>query len=141
MSERENENVRLVQLTYQSLKSGDVRSLLSSLAPNVEWRVPRMSGVPFSGAWRGHEQVSRLFSRMAEAQDVIELEAKEFIARADKVVALGHFAWRVKSTGRNFYAEWAHIWTVRGAKVTRFDEYTDTASINEAHARTRGKLP
>ena len=130
----EQENTRLVQQTYQSIKVGDIRSFLNSLAGDVEWELPVMKNVPFAGRWQGHEQVGQFFDKVAEAQETLEFEPKEFIAQDDKVVVLGHFSMRIKSTGRVFSSDWAHVWTVKGGKVTRFYEYVDTAAVSGAHA-------
>jgi uncharacterized protein len=130
----ERKNARLVQQVYQSFKAGDVQLLLNSLAADVEWRLPEMANVPFAGKWEGREAVALFLSTVADAQDVIEFEPEAFIAQGDKVVALGRFAWRVKATGRQFRSDWAHVWTVKGGKVTQFDEYTDTVAVTRAHA-------
>jgi ketosteroid isomerase-like protein len=133
----ERENARLVQQAYQSFKTGDIERLLDSLDTDVQWRLPEMANVPFAGKWQGREAVEQFFSTVAQAQDAIEFEPEEFIAQGDKVVALGRFAWRVRATGKQFRADWAHVWTVRRGKVTRFNEYTDTVAAIRAH--TAGK--
>ena len=58
-------------------------------------------------------------------------EPREFIAHGDKVVALGHYAWRVKSTGREFGGDFAHVFTMSNGKVIRFHH----------PVRTRGSDP
>jgi ketosteroid isomerase-like protein len=83
--------------------------------------------------WRGREQVGRFFSTVAQAQDVIEFEPEDFIAQGDKVIALGRFSSRVKSTGSVSASAWAHVWTVKEGKVTHFREYVDTAAVSRAH--------
>ena len=57
---------------------------------------------------------------------------REFVAQGDKVAALGHYAWHVKSTGRGWESDFVHVLTVRDGKVTRFQEYTSTAAFVEA---------
>jgi ketosteroid isomerase-like protein len=92
-----------------------------------------MENVTFAGTWRGREQVGRFFNTVAQAQDVIEFAPEDFIAQGDRVVVLGRFSSRVKSTGRVSASAWAHVWTVQDAKVTRFREYVDTAAVSRAH--------
>jgi ketosteroid isomerase-like protein len=38
----------------------------------------------------------------------------------------------VQEHGRLFSAAFAHVWTVRGDKLVRFDMHTDTAKVIEA---------
>jgi uncharacterized protein len=129
----EQANRQLVQQAYQSVKAGDVQSLLNSLAEDIQWQLPEMENVPFAGTWRGREQVEQFFSIVAQTQDVVEFDLEDFIAQGDKVVVLGRFSQRVKSTGRISTSAWAHVWTVKDGRVTHFYEYVDTAAVSRAH--------
>jgi hypothetical protein len=129
----EQANRQLVQQAYQSVKAGDVQSLLNSLVEDVRWQLPEMENVPFAGTWHGREQVGQFFSIVAQTQDVVEFEPEEFIAQGDKVVVLGRFSQRVKSTVRVSASDWVHVWTVKDGKVTHFREYVDTAAVSRAH--------
>ncbi len=51
MGEQENRN--LVQQGYQYFKTGDMEGLLSLFAPQIEWELPEMDGVPFSWSSQG----------------------------------------------------------------------------------------
>ena len=124
----EQENTRLVQQAYQSLKTGDLQSFLSSYAEDVQWQVPETGNVPFAGKHKGREQLRQFLGEIFQAQDVIELEPQEFIAQGDKVVVLGHFSGRMKTTGREFDFDWVHIYTFRDGKIVSFHEYMDTAA-------------
>jgi ketosteroid isomerase-like protein len=129
----EQENTRLVQRVYQSIEAGDIQALLNSFAEDVQWQLPEMENVPFAGTWRRREGVRQFFSKIFELQDVVEFEPQEYIAQGDKVVVLGRFLMRIKTTGRDFGSDWAHVWTVQGDKVTRFYEYVDTTVVSTAH--------
>jgi ketosteroid isomerase-like protein len=69
-------------------------------------------------------------------QETLEFEPREFIAQGDKVVSLGHYRWRVKTTGREFSSDFAHVFTVRDGKIVSFQEYTDTASAARAYQKS-----
>ena len=129
----EQANTRLVQQEYQSVKAGDFQSFLNALAEDVQWQLPEMENVPFAGTWHGREKVGQFFSKVAQAQDVIEFEPADFIAQNDKVVVLGRFSSRVKSTGSVSASAFAHVWTVSAGRVTHFREYVDTAAVSKAH--------
>jgi len=133
----EQENTRLVQQAYQSVKTGDIQAFLNSLAGDIHWQLPEMENVPFAGEWQGRDQVGRFLNKVFEVQDIVEFEPEEFIAQGDKVVVLGRFTMRIKATGRDFGSNWAHVWTVRGGKVTRFYEYVDTSAVSRAHTAAK----
>ena len=132
---RERENTKLVQQVYDTFKSGDIEALFKLLSDDIEWQLPEIENVPFAGRWRGHEQMGQFFDSLVDSQEVQHFDPREFITKADKVVALGHYSWRVKSTGREFGGDFAHVFTVRGGKVVRFHEYMDTAAAAAAHRR------
>jgi ketosteroid isomerase-like protein len=133
----EQVNTRLVQQTYQNLKSGNLQAFLNSLAVDVQWQLPEMENVPFAGQWPGREQVGQFFSIIGKLQDIVEFEPKEFMEQGDKVVVLGHFTMRIKSTGRDFSSDWAHIWTIKNGQINHFREYVDTAIVSRAYTAAK----
>ena len=78
-----------------------------------------------------------IFNKVLDVQDTVEFVPGEYIAQGDKVVVLGHFLMRIKSTGREFSSDWVHVWTVKNGKVTRFYEYVDTAVVSKAYTAAR----
>ncbi|MGA9768018.1 MAG: nuclear transport factor 2 family protein [Blastocatellia bacterium] len=133
----EQENTHLVQKFYQSMKAGDIQSLLNSLARDVQWKLPEMENVPFAGKWQGREGVEQFFGKVSEVQDVVEFEPEEYIAQGNKIVVLGRFTMRIKATGRNVSSIWAHVWEVENGQITRFYEYVDTAVVSSAHTAAK----
>lgn len=133
----EQENIRLVRHTYQSIKAGNVQALLNTLAETVQWQLPEMENVPFAGTWRGRAGVEQFFSKVFAVQDVVAFEPEEFVAQGDKVVVLGRFTMRIKATGRDFSSRWAHVWNLKDNQVTHFYEYVDTAVVSRAHTAAR----
>ena len=133
----EQENTKVVQQIYASFKSGDIQSLLALVADDIQWQLPDIENIPFAGKRQGRQQVAQFFASVADSQDVLAFEPREFTAQGDKVVAQGHYRWRVKATGREFQSEWAHVFTVQGGKVIGFQEYLDTAAVVAAYQQAR----
>jgi ketosteroid isomerase-like protein len=123
----EQENVQLIRRAYENYKTGDLQAVLGAFAESVEWIQPQVEGISFSGKRRGRNQVAEFFATMSDAQAPIRFEPQEYIAQGDRVVALGHYRWHAKATGREWESDWAHVYTIRDGQVTRFQEYTDTA--------------
>ena len=128
----EEENTRLVQQAYRDFQNGDIQGVLASLSEDVEWVTTQLSGVPVGGTYHGVEEVGRFFSSLGDSQEPRHFEPEEFVAQGEKVVALGHYAWHVEATGREWESDFAHVFSVRDGKIARFQEYTDTAAIAEA---------
>ena len=55
-----------------------------------------------------------------------------FVAQGDKVVTLGHYLWRVKATDGEWESDFAHLFSVRDGRVTRFQEFTDADAFSGA---------
>src|SRR5436305_14408928 len=96
----EQDNVAVVRQAYDNFKTGNIEALLGQMSEDVDWRLPDMEGVAFGGARRGRGAVTEFFSTLADVQDVLAFEPREFVAQGDKVVSLGDYKWRVKKNGR-----------------------------------------
>lgn len=131
----EQDNIAIVQQAYQNFKTGDIQALLNQLSDDVDWRLPEIESVPFAGKYQGREQVGRFFSTLGESQESLQFEPNDFIAQGEKVVSLGQYRWRVRSTGREYEGDFAHVFTIRDGKVTGFQEYTDTAAAVTAYQK------
>ena len=59
-------------------------------------------------------------------------EPREYIAEGDRVAATGSYSGTAKATGREFVCDWAMVFELRGGKVARFREFTDTFAIARA---------
>lgn len=129
----EQENIKIVQRTYELFKSGDIETLLNMYSDDVSWQLPEMENVPYAGKVNGRESVTDFFSRLDAAEENLTFETTEFIAQGDKVVVLGNHSWRVKATNKEYASDFAHVVTVAGGKITGFQEYMDTAVRSKAH--------
>lgn len=133
----EQNNVAVIQQAYQCFGQGDVAGVLSTLTDDVVWHVAPVANVPYTGTRNGHAGAGEFFGLMAEIEDVLKFEPREFIAQGDKVVVVGHFAGRPKATGREYETYWVHVFTMRDGKISNFAEYTDTAAIAAAFTKAQ----
>ncbi len=129
----EQENTKLVQKTYELFKSGDIETLLEMYSDDVSWETPKVENAPFGGKISGRENVAGFFTRLDEAEECLTFEPTEFIAQDNKVVVLGHFAWRIKATNKEYASHFAHVVTVADGKVTGFYEFFDNAAAARAY--------
>jgi ketosteroid isomerase-like protein len=128
------QNITVIpQQAYEAFQRADIAAVLSTLADEVEWIIPTIDNVSFSGPRRGRAQVAEFFSALAEQQEALRFEPKEFIAGEEKVVALGSYEWKVKATGKTWRSDFAHVFTIRDGKVVRFEEFTDSAAAAAAY--------
>jgi uncharacterized protein len=129
----EQDNVEVARRAYENFKSGSIGELLGQMSEDVEWRLPEIEGAPFAGARKGRGRVSEFFTSLADSQEVQSFEPREFVAQGDKVVALGTYNWRVRSNGREYGGDWAHVFTIRDGQIVGFHEYMDSARAEAAY--------
>jgi uncharacterized protein len=133
MSGNAESNTQVVRQAYDNFKTGNVPALLAQLTADADWHLPKIENARISGPRRGSAQIGEFFTALGEDQDTLAFEPREFIAQGDEVVVLGHYAWRVKQTGKQFDSDFAHVFTVRDGQVVRFREFLDTAVAAEAY--------
>jgi ketosteroid isomerase-like protein len=127
-------NTALVQSLYAAFGRGDIATIINALASDVDWTLNgRRKDYPLFGSWKGPGEVQKFFRGVAEHQEATEFSPQEFFAAEDRVCVLGHYAWKIRKTGRAVASDWVHVFTVRNAKVVKFREFIDTAQFAEAY--------
>ena len=124
----EQNQLELIQRAYSNFKSGDIDSLINLMSENIEWTLPQVENVPFSGQRQGKGMVRDFFTTLLMGQDPLEFNPREFICQNDKVVALGHYEWKTKD-GDQFGSDFAHVFTVRNGHIKMFQDYMDTEKV------------
>ena len=131
----DQDNLAVVQQAYNNFAAGDVPALLAQMDNAIEWQLPEMADVRISGTRHGREKVQEFFTQLGSDQEVISFEPREFTATGDTVVAVGHYNWRVRNTGKTFESDFAHVFTLHDGMVVRFREFADTNAIAAAYRK------
>ena len=126
-------NTEIVKGMYDAFGRGDIAAVLNSLADNVDWVVPGPSSIPYAGRYRSREEVARFFQKLGETTEFEPFTIEQYVEQGDVVIALGSYIGRSKTAQKQFRSKWAMVFTLRGGKVTRFEEHTDTAAIASAY--------
>ena len=129
----EQANISLLKQAYDAYDKGDIQRLLGLFAQDIEWDMPEVEGIPFTGKRHGVGQVAEFFRVLAECQEPREFTPDRFIAQDDQVVVLGHATFAVKATGAEFSGDWCHVFRVTGGKIASFKEYDDTHQAAQAY--------
>ena len=131
----EARNTKVVQEAYAAFSRGDIQTLLSKFADDIVWTAVYGAGshVPTAGERRGKAAVAEFFKQVAENINFSRFEPKEFIATGDKVVALGHYT-ATTPMKKSFDSDFAMVFTLSNGRVTRFQEFCNSAAINAAYA-------
>ncbi len=91
--------------------------------------------MPASGAaW---PEVTEFFQALGQ-QAGRNLTTSDIFAKGDKVATFGRYAATVPGTGRSFDSQVAHLFTIRGGKVTKFVDVVDSAAMDAAYQTAAG---
>ena len=126
------QNKALVQQAYDSFRAGRIDKLVSLLSKDISCTLPEINRVPLGGKKNGLAAVGEFFVLINDLEESLLFETSAMIAEGDKVVALGTYSWRVRSTRQKFKSDFAHVWTFSNGKVIAFQEYFDTAALRDA---------
>lgn len=119
---------QVVQQAYAAFGRGDIDAILGMLTDDIEWRFLASEGVPSAGRFSGKRQVQQWFGRLAETDEILKFEPREFLEGPNHVTVLGWEQTRPRPKGRVFESEWVHVFTFRDGKVSRWIGTLDTAA-------------
>ena len=124
-------NTEVVRAAYAAFEVGDVPAVLAALADDIEWT--EAEGFPTAGTYRGHDAVVQgVFMPLVEEYEGFTVKPETFVGEGDAVISVGWYEGRYKATGKVARARFAHVWTLRDDKVTRFEQIVDSATFNTA---------
>jgi 2-(1,2-epoxy-1,2-dihydrophenyl)acetyl-CoA isomerase len=120
-------NLDAARAYYEALKGRDAAALLEVLHPDAELRLT--DGLPegLGGSYKGSRAVLGVLGRVAEVFDVAARPETLLDAEGDRVVVLGRYVGRVRTTGRPLDAAFAHVLEFREGRVARHTQVTDSS--------------
>lgn len=129
------ENKKVVQDAYEAFGRGDIPGLLKLVTDDIGWDGVIGAGpnVPTRGHRQGPQEVAGFFEQVGATVDFKRFEPTQFVAEGDVVVALGFYEAIIKTTGRRFASDWVMVFTMRGGKIARFQEFTDSLALTNAY--------
>lgn len=129
------ENGTIVRKAYENFAKGDVAAVLAVLDENVQWFEaegnPYWQGGPAAGPQQVVEQV---FMRIPQDYDGFTITVNRIVGLGDTVIMEGRYTGAGKESGRPLDAQVAHVWDLKDGKVVRFQQYVNTAHLQEVLA-------
>ena len=127
-------NVQILKGGYEAFGRGDVPSVLAIFDPRIEWREAESNPYkPDGGPWIGGDAVVQsLFMRLGTEWDGFTVTPHTYHDAGDTVVAECRYTGVYKATGKSIDAQACHVWKFRDGKATSFQQYVDTAQMQEA---------
>jgi len=127
------DNVTLLKNLYAAFGSGDIPTVLGSMSPDIRWHEAESNPYRPSGEpWVGPDAIlANLFMRLGGEWDGFTVHPGAFYDAGDSVIVEGRYSGTYKATGKSKDAQVCHVWDVKDGKVTRFQQYADTAKLQD----------
>lgn len=120
----------IVQKFYAAVGSGDMDAAAALMANDVSWMEAENFPLADLNPYVGPQAVIEgVFARLGDEVDNFGLAPERFIADEDSVVMEGRYTGTGKATGRPFNPQIAHVWTVKGGKITSYQQHVDTLAV------------
>jgi ketosteroid isomerase-like protein len=75
--------------------------------------------------------MEKVFMRLGQEWDSFTVSPREFHDAGDSVIVEGRYTGGYKATGRSIDAQFCHVFKLREGKVASFQQYMDTAQMQE----------
>ncbi len=121
------QNVALIQGLYAAFATGDVPTILDSMADDIEWREADNFIYAAGNPYKGPAAVlAGVFMPLATEWDGFAVHPEVIHDAGDVVIMTGRYTGTYKATGKSLNAQVVHVWAIKDGKATRFQQYTDT---------------
>lgn len=126
------DNRAIIEKAYDDFAKGDVAAVLAVLDEDIQWS--EAEGNPF---WQGspalgpQQVVEQVFARVVQDYDGFTIGVDRIVGLGDTLLMEGRYTGSGKATGRPLDAQVAHVWDLRDGKVVRFQQYVDTAHLQQ----------
>jgi uncharacterized protein len=127
------DNVNLLKNLYSAFGRGDVPSVLGAMSSDIRWhQAEGHPYVPSGEVLVGPDAVlNNIFMRLATEWDGFAVHPRSFHDAGDVVVVEARYSGTYKSTGKSMDAQVCHVWDIRDGKLTKFQQYLDTAKLHD----------
>ena len=130
----------VVAALYDAFGRGDIPSVLALLDPQIRWH--EAEGNPYQPngeGWVGPDAiVENLFAKMGEDWVEFAVHPSSFHEAGEVVTVEGRYAAEHRGTGKSLDCQVCHVWTVRAGKITKFQQYVDTAQMQDVMGQSVG---
>lgn len=127
------DNVKLMKDLYDAFGRGDIPAVLGAMSPTIQWH--QAEGNPYNPSgqpWVGPDAVmNNLFMRLGAEWDGFTVHPRAFHGASDSVIVEARYTGTFKPTGKTMDTQVCHVWDVKDDKVTRFQQYVDTAKLRD----------
>ena len=130
------EDLETVRRAYDAFAGGDLETLTTFLAPDIEWRTT--PEVPFMGNYSGLDEFMRGMDEWTSAFDDVTTEIKEMIDAGENVIVHHRMRGRGRDSGVEVDLAIFQVVAVRDGQLVRMHDFGTRDDALEAAAQLQG---
>jgi ketosteroid isomerase-like protein len=127
------EDLEVVHRAYDAFARGDLETLRTFLAPDIEWRTT--PEVPFMGNYVGLDEFLRGMDEWTSAFDEVTTQVEEMIDAGESVIVHHRMRARGRDSGVEVDLAIFQVVAVRNAQLVRMYDYSTREAALEAAAQ------
>lgn len=127
------ENVMLIQSIYDDFAAGNIEGVVAKLSSDIEWNEAENYIYADNNPYVGPDAILQgVFARIgAEWTSFNVTNLVVMPVGGDHVLSTGRYQGEHKASGKSMDAQFAHLWGVKDAKASSFQQFTDTKQAAE----------
>lgn len=127
------DNVQLLKSLYEAFGRGDIPTVLGTMSPDIRWHEAEGNPyMPSGEPWVGPDAIlNSLFMKLGAEWEGFTVHPRSFHGAGDSVIVEGRYTGTYRATGKRADAQMCHVWDVKNGKLTRFQQYMDTAQLQD----------
>lgn len=128
------DNTNLLKGLYEAFGRGDIPAVLGAMSPDIQrYEAEGNPYMPSGEAWVGPDAVlNNLFMKLGSEWDGFTVHPKSFHDAGGSVTVEARYSGTYKATWKSMDTQVCHVWDVKDGKLTRFQQYLDTAKFQDA---------
>lgn len=130
-----NRNIQIIDNLYKAFSTGDMPTVLGSMHTQIEWNEAESNSLADGNPYIGPDAVLEgVFARLGAKHEYFGLKDVETHSMSEnKVLATLRYDGKVKTTGKTYNAQAAHLWTLNDeGEIIAFQQYVDTKKLADS---------
>lgn len=130
-----NQNIQIIDNLYNAFSTGDMPTVLGSMHTKIEWNEAESNSLADGNPYIGPDAILEgVFARLGANHEYFGLkDIKTHSMSENKVLATLRYDGKVKTTGKAYNAQAAHLWTLNDeGKIIAFQQYVDTKKLADS---------
>ncbi|AUC80892.1 nuclear transport factor 2 family protein [Lacinutrix sp. Bg11-31] len=128
-------NIKTIKALYNGFSTGDMPTVLGLMHPEIEWNEAESNALADGNPYVGPNSILEgVFARLGANHEHFGLQDVKVHGMSDNMVlATLRYDGKVKTTGKSYNAQAAHLWTLNAeGKITTFQQYVDTKKLADS---------